>query len=721
MKLTSLTVQSFRGFGRREEFALGDVNILAGPNGFGKTSFFDAALWCLFNSIPRLGGTRDFVQAKDVCQNKFSKTTYSVQLTFDTPDGPLSLMRRPHAVEANIRGKPIEEKDCLERLSLHDEEGIDRFLRNFLLEQEKINDFVRELSPRKRYDSMISILRFETPTVLENRIEALASVLGRQRDGSARDLEHAEAKAQRLRADVEALQEAGKSISYDVAEGRYKTVLEGAGDGLLEQLGFDTAKMSQTPLRARILALIECASNALSDLGGLEAQLHRFRLMRTERALANDQASLDEQVHAREPEIILTERTISATESQLTTCRDEIRVQKTKIDANTQTQGKVRAVLSEIKAIVASDVCPVCKRPIDRIELLAVIDREIGASGIETARLIEELNRQDGVRRALEEELQRLRSLFAQQRTALQALRQTLEDRNKLDAIFHELQSSPSARRWRVSLGDIGAPIPDLARERGAAEALHRDATMLSRMVDSLVASSTLPDLARRQEEATREAANLLGSIRELQGGIATLEKCRASVSAAQVALVQTTLESYKPLIRSLYRRMHPHQLFTEIDFDVTQTAYGGEIYFRVFTPERQTDAYPAAIFSASQLNVLAVSIFLAMNLRTESPVPMVMLDDPIHSMDDLNVLGFCDVVRQIKSRRQLFISTHNRDLYGLLLNKLRPAHPDESVCGFWFEDWSEAGPTIRREIPEYIPTRIEWSEIQDIHIKRPA
>lgn len=143
-------------------------------------------------------------------------------------------------------------------------------------------------------------------------------------------------------------------------------------------------------------------------------------------------------------------------------------------------------------------------------------------------------------------------------------------------------------------------------------------------------------------------------------------------------------------------------------------------MYFKVFSPERTVEAYPSTIFSASQLNILAVAVFLALNLRMESPLRVMMLDDPIHSMDDLNVLGFCDVVRQIKEKKQLFISTHNRDLYGLLLSKLRPSHPTETVKGFWFADWSEEGPTIQEEVSPYMPSGIQWVEVKRL-IETPA
>jgi DNA repair exonuclease SbcCD ATPase subunit len=54
-----MTVEAFRGFRDRQEFDLAaSAVVIAGPNGTGKTSFFDALQWCLLGSIQRLEGLR---------------------------------------------------------------------------------------------------------------------------------------------------------------------------------------------------------------------------------------------------------------------------------------------------------------------------------------------------------------------------------------------------------------------------------------------------------------------------------------------------------------------------------------------------------------------------------------------------------------------------------------------------------------------------------------
>jgi DNA repair protein SbcC/Rad50 len=205
MKFLSIAAQGFRGFGRRTIFPLGDVNILGGPNGFGKTSFFDSVLWCIFGSIPRLSGTRDFVHAGNVHQNKFSSSPCSVELTIETADGLLVIKRTSTTIEARIGEAQIGAEGYLKLLKLADDDGMSRFLRNFQLQQETINEFVRELNPRGRYDSLISFLEFQVANTLTTRLDELTVLVNVPRARAQQDFAVAEQRVSNLNLDLERL------------------------------------------------------------------------------------------------------------------------------------------------------------------------------------------------------------------------------------------------------------------------------------------------------------------------------------------------------------------------------------------------------------------------------------------------------------------------------------------------------------------------------------
>lgn len=86
-----------------------------------------------------------------------------------------------------------------------------------------------------------------------------------------------------------------------------------------------------------------------------------------------------------------------------------------------------------------------------------------------------------------------------------------------------------------------------------------------------------------------------------------------------------------------------------------------------------------ANIMSAGQISTLAISIFLSRALlNKDSNLGFYLMDDPIQSMDDLNVLSFVDVLRfqfnesnTNKFMNQLVLATCDNDIEKLVMHKM--------------------------------------------------
>jgi len=80
----------------------------------------------------------------------------------------------------------------------------------------------------------------------------------------------------------------------------------------------------------------------------------------------------------------------------------------------------------------------------------------------------------------------------------------------------------------------------------------------------------------------------------------------------------------------------------------------------------------PSAFFSDAQLNLLAITVFLAGALRQQwSGFNTILIDDPVQQMDEMNVCAFLDLVRGLSPRQQFIVFTCSRDFYLLALDKL--------------------------------------------------
>jgi len=102
--------------------------------------------------------------------------------------------------------------------------------------------------------------------------------------------------------------------------------------------------------------------------------------------------------------------------------------------------------------------------------------------------------------------------------------------------------------------------------------------------------------------------------------------------------------------MQAIYTRFEPHPAFRVVDL-TSSIAHGKGRLFPIVRDDvesKESDS-PAAVLSSSQANALAVSAFLALNLGVRTlPADFVLLDDPLQSLDDVNLLSLADLLRRL-------------------------------------------------------------------------
>ena len=121
---------------------------------------------------------------------------------------------------------------------------------------------------------------------------------------------------------------------------------------------------------------------------------------------------------------------------------------------------------------------------------------------------------------------------------------------------------------------------------------------------------------------------------------------------------------SHSP-IRKYYQYLNPNPAeFAELYFEIKDN---NELEIKV--KNESNNVVANYILSSGQLNVLAVSVFIATNTsQTFSFFDFIAIDDPIQNMDDVNRFSITDVLSQLK--QQLIISTHDSDYLNLFIKK---------------------------------------------------
>ncbi|WP_342410199.1 SMC family ATPase [Paenibacillus sp. FSL R10-2778] len=153
--------------------------------------------------------------------------------------------------------------------------------------------------------------------------------------------------------------------------------------------------------------------------------------------------------------------------------------------------------------------------------------------------------------------------------------------------------------------------------------------------------------------------------------------------------------------IQRIFSRINSHPVYNHIDFNKEYRHKSYRLLILVLTGlENQTQANATYIFSSAQINSIALSFFMAMGLHQQwSSLQLMGMDDPIQSMDEVNVLSLIDLIRLFMEKydKQFIISTHDYSFYQMMLKKFR----NQDIAVIEYEGYSEKGPLIKQQVSE--------------------
>jgi len=694
VRLEALTVAGFRGFGGSYDFDLSaDVLLVHGPNGAGKTSLFDAVLWAVTGVVDRLGPDSELVSR----YSQFGEAR--VELTLRGTDGALLRIARRHdqqtTLTVDVDGTRLAgaaaEARLLEMLwpdastSAKPLQSLARSVtRAVYLQQDQVRSFIEAEDEQGRFEIVGEIVGAgrvgELVRQLEGSRKAWTTASNRQRDEiepvlRRRSAMHAEVESLRAVADdsvaldsqweswvAQAASASGQALSTSSSGQRARTA-----DRLLDELRVVQRAAEQRLARyqelLRLLAEQPAVADGLSEAReALDAASQRAAALRAELATAEAEAA-----EARRRQVAAAEETSSL------------------------------AAMAQLALRHLTDTCPVCQQTYDRAateaHLQSLLDAAPSASSdeaIDVAGIAAALSQAEQAEATSRAEVRRLEALEQQRVSwADQVSRLAAE----LGLGGDPADAAPAARD---AVDQLTERVETLAAVRQTGESLsvalaRRDQS--SRLSELL---AQLPALDAQIEEHSRELA-----VRDAAS--ADAKALHEALRALSENLVAAELDRIEPLVQRIYASVDPHPSFRAVRF-LTQTRRGrGHLWTSVEDSvmglsERQ----PALVLSSSQLNVLAVVTFLALNLAVRTlPVQLAALDDPLQSLDNVNLLGLADLLRRVRGNRQVMLSTHDDRLVGLLERKLRPVDAGQRTSVIYMDGWSRGGPEVtQRDVP---------------------
>ena len=245
--LRSISIQNFRAYRAPKEFPLGSaVTVLYGPNGFGKTSFFDAVDFVVTGGVHRFPkGVPAFTKAAKHLDCGDEPTT--VSLTFERAGKTHTIVRdlaEPN--KATLDGQPKERKDILAMLTGGELSASDRvenlvalFRATHLFSQDRqaLTEEIAE-SCQLPGDLVSRMLAFDDYVVGLNKSKEVLDLAKNLVDDAAARLQEAREKASVDQADLDRLQAlqsaGGSSETLDARAQALEQDVENAGFSMVE-------------------------------------------------------------------------------------------------------------------------------------------------------------------------------------------------------------------------------------------------------------------------------------------------------------------------------------------------------------------------------------------------------------------------------------------------------------------------------------------------------
>jgi DNA repair exonuclease SbcCD ATPase subunit len=696
MRLVAIDVEGFRAFARRQQIDLDASSIvLFGTNGQGKTSLFDAILWALSGSVPRLGEDPSRIVSM------YSESGQArVSLEFRAPTGELyHLVRRYDGQEQQIRleysGQALAGSSAQARLlevlwptalAAPDAFGTltAAITRSVYLQQDLVRKFIETDSDQERFSAVSEL-------VGAGRVTELQLALDRARAPWTRITNARSAEAEPLRQRIAALEaqeaELSRVIGVEAAPSRAWAAW--------------WAALQRFEIVVDDVPIME-SSEAPQRLDLALKQLETTRRMIERRysgilALASEIAT---QALSPPPDPAPTKQALEAIELQLRAAREALTEAQNRAAQERRVQVERHELREELRSLATlalrhlGDHCPVCAQTYDEPSTRRRLE-ELATSAEPAIESVAPVTQEVATRATAVENLERSRADLA--------VRFRREDEAARDYTAWRSDRDRRLREFGVDTSEstVSDPLQAVARDLEATvKSVREHHTQGERLALTLARAAQ----RARHAEVQRELASARSQLQQLEAVVHAREetgllanRILEALREASTEVVESRLDQIQPLLLRIYARIDPHPSFRSIRFLTTVTRGRGRLVTSISDPLAQlsTDS-PETVLSSSQMNALAVSVFLTFNLGMPSlPLQTAMLDDPLQSLDDINLLGLIDLLRRTKEKRQLLISTHDVRFAQLLARKLRPVADGERTIFVECSGWGREGPTV--------------------------
>lgn len=363
--LKSISIQNFRAYRTKKVFELGSaVTILYGPNGFGKTSFFDALDFAVTGGVGRLAKAPGGLARVAKHLDSQSDST-EVSLTLER-EGTTYVITRNLADHNNalVNGKATPRKEVLSLLTGGTAPGADRvdslvdlFRATHLFSQEN-QELTQDVASKCELSSELvsRMLAFEDYASGLKKAEEVLKLAGQEYNRATTDVANAQLAIAHERKELERLEGlAASDTSSEALDERFASLEEAISTADFDISGI--APRDTRGLRAMLeaaaaeavawRAVLSRAIEQVGTLGTLRRQLEPMRVQLTERQAQLQQA----ETHEKEASELLG--TLSSQLAQLKTQEQGFQLRRDWLTWAASVQPEYEQLTSQTQSLAA--------------------------------------------------------------------------------------------------------------------------------------------------------------------------------------------------------------------------------------------------------------------------------------------------------------------------------------------------------------------------------
>ena len=345
---------------------------------------------------------------------------------------------------------------------------------------------------------------------------------------------------------------------------------------------------------------------------------------------------------------------------------------------------------------------------------LREFEKEVEEAGIAEGQLSEISKHVEQIEHNIQELTQKKEKTIEGKKLALKKIetlnREKEDQAEKYETLYLELEqyqeqisifSSRIERYNCKNYRDISEKLSVVSKREQDIRHLIEDVAKHIESIESARARMRYDYLEGEMKELKRKERILRKGVESIQESKKFAERLNRAARKETRTVIENLIKSHEPLINEFYRQINPHPRFTIINFipkGIPGRGGGNAVFIEATDEYEKKVINPSLTFSSAQLNVLAISIFLAIHTNQSwSKLDTIMMDDPIQNMDDLNILSYIDLIRKIRKKKQIIISTHDANIYRLMRRKLQPTDKEKLIC-YEYKSFDVNGPKIKED-----------------------